>query len=75
MLFRFPKEINFRTAWELACKLHQLVPKTARICSKHFTIDSFIPKRDYGIKLLKPSAIPSVFPWNQEDNLTINNNK
>lgn len=73
MLFRFPKEINSLTAWELECKLHQPMPKTARICSEHFTINSFIPKRDYG-KLLEPSTIPSVFPWNQEDNLT-NNNK
>lgn len=73
MLFRFPKEINSRTAWELACKLQQPVPKTARICSEHFTINSFIPKRGYGIKLLQPSAIPSVFSWNQEDNLTTNN--
>lgn len=60
-VLRFPKITNIRTAWEIACKLQQPVSKTARICSEHFTIDSFIPKRDYGIKLLKPSAIPSIF--------------
>lgn len=73
MLFRFPKATNIRTVWEIACKLQKSVPKTARICSEHFTKDSFEQHKDYSVNMLKPSVIPSIFSWNIEDNLTTNN--
>ena len=70
----FPKATMFRSAWEKACKLEEPAPKRARVCSEHFTQDDFMPKREYGVRLLKRSAIPSAFVWNQEANLITNSN-
>lgn len=66
MLFsRFPfKRPEILDMWIKAIRRENWKPsKTSRICGQHFVDTDYINKPGTSLKLLKPEAIPSVFPY------------
>ncbi|XP_031343952.1 uncharacterized protein LOC116171320 isoform X1 [Photinus pyralis] len=55
----FPKNQDSRSLWLQACKLPGTIPKQAKLCSKHFTIEDFQVYNTTGSRLLKSTAVPS----------------
>uniref|UniRef100_A0A6P7FA01 THAP domain-containing protein 1-like n=1 Tax=Diabrotica virgifera virgifera TaxID=50390 RepID=A0A6P7FA01_DIAVI len=69
MFFRFPNDPKMAKIWVGVCKRKdQFLPKNGRICSKHFTADSFTRDLQYELmgvssknrRSLKEDAVPTL---------------
>ncbi|XP_046386791.1 uncharacterized protein LOC124156337 isoform X2 [Ischnura elegans] len=61
-LFRFPSDPKRRAVWLINCGRDRWKPSTtSRLCEVHFTEDQFESCRLDGRKLLKQSAVPTLF--------------
>lgn len=62
MIHRLPQDLLLRKQWIFAMRRENFKPsKHARICSKHFTPDSFITCPWSSNKRLRSDAVPSIF--------------
>ena len=70
-LHKWPEDLNVAKQWTKAMKNIRsdfFNPATSRICSAHFTVDSFVDQsviaKSLGLKMkniLKPNAVPTIF--------------
>lgn len=55
--FRFPKDEAAKAIWVRSISRHNWAPKKhSHICSKHFTVDSFIPNENAKYRRLKANV-------------------
>ncbi|XP_072387136.1 THAP domain-containing protein 2-like [Diabrotica undecimpunctata] len=60
----FPKDSSLQKKWIIAIRRENFKPtKSSKICSKHFTADSFITSGWSSKKQLKKDAVPSIFDF------------
>ncbi|KAF6198551.1 hypothetical protein GE061_008299 [Apolygus lucorum] len=69
--FRVPLDTEIRLKWLEAIKwpIIPLEPKkTAIVCPTHFTDEDYVGGEDgrKGKRILKDTAVPSIFPWNSD---------
>ncbi|KAL0850552.1 hypothetical protein ABMA28_012328 [Loxostege sticticalis] len=77
---QFPRDVKLKKLWLKAIRRLKFEPKSgARVCHKHFKESDYEKIGKYsGIenqrKILKKSAIPSIFSWNVKWSVKINKN-
>lgn len=64
--FRFPKNENQRKQWSSKLgRVNFVVTDHSRICSKHFTADSYDTEK-FGRICLKEDAVPTLFDFSSD---------
>nr|XP_018910712.1 PREDICTED: THAP domain-containing protein 1-like [Bemisia tabaci]XP_018910713.1 PREDICTED: THAP domain-containing protein 1-like [Bemisia tabaci] len=64
---KFPADVHLRSLWLKAIKQPEIDPDRSKICCQHFVPDQLECNPQF--ILVKPNAVPSVFPGLQHQNL------
>lgn len=66
---QFPRDEPLKKKWIVAIKRdegpHFMISSSTKVCSKHFKIKDYIPGVASGYKILRDTAVPSVFAFSQ----------